>query len=383
MANQMRYFFAALFVFSFAPGALAQVDEAAGGLYLSSQRQPIRVSLGALYQQYDVEAVLTQDGEEAEAYISEVSFPFTAFMPITRNLAVSLQASSAMVSGGELADLSGISDAQAALSYQQRIGRGSLVFSLGANLPSGKRELSGEEFETAVLLGQNYYDFRVPSFGQGFNLAPALTIALPVSDRVALGFGGAYQYRGSFKPLDGMEESYDPGDEVLVTGGLDFRLAPRWALSGDLAYTMYQRDKLGEAEVFGAGGKLTSTVQLTGRFRSDVIRLVTRFRSRGKSDVPMGLSGEEEALRIVPNQLELMGMYRTALSSALVVTFLAKGRYFSEADALNFTESRQLMDVGLFPEILLSPGFTLTGRGLYTVGSFTGFEAGVGMAMSL
>src|SRR5690606_28120510 len=115
--------------------------------------------------------------------------------------------------------------------------------------------LSSEEFRTSVLLSQHVYGFRVPVLGQGFNAAPGLTVAVPVSDRVVVGVGFAYQYRGAFEPLDD-GRSYDPGDEVLVTGGLDAALSDTWTISGDASYALYQTDRLDDEDRYRSGTKV-------------------------------------------------------------------------------------------------------------------------------
>ena len=59
---------------------------------------------------------------------------------------------------------------QVTLNHARKVGAHSLVFSLGANLPSGKSELTREEFQTSIVLSRNFFPFHVPSFGQGFSV---------------------------------------------------------------------------------------------------------------------------------------------------------------------------------------------------------------------
>ncbi|MFB3105756.1 MAG: hypothetical protein ACE1ZA_12665, partial [Pseudomonadales bacterium] len=156
-------------------------------LYLSSQQQPVRISIGALYQSYT----------ENDSSLSEVSIPLAISIPIGRNLGVSLIASQASASGDNVESLSGVSDVQVGLSYYQKIGQGSVVVSLGVNLPSGKRELTQDEFETSIFLSQHFFNFRVPGFGQGFNISPGVIMAFPVSENAVFGVGASYQIKGS------------------------------------------------------------------------------------------------------------------------------------------------------------------------------------------
>jgi len=339
-------------------------------LYLSSQQPPVRISAGVLYQQY------AEDGGD----IAELSIPVALFVPVGRSLAFSVIASQATATGDTLETVSGISDAQVGLSYYQRVGQSSVVVSFGVNLPSGKRELTQQEFETSIFLSQHFYNFRVPGFGQGFNIAPGIVWAFPVGEGVVLGVGASYQRKGGYKPQDGMADDYDPGDEVLLTGGLDYRVSPTANVSADVTYTIYGGDVLGDADVYQTGDKLTATVQWLGYLRANELRLVARYRSQAKSSRPAVVDTTDKALRTLPAQVLLLGAYRHQLSPRISLGVLAQGRLFGETDVF---ESRTLFDVGLAPAVALSDQVTLRTRFLYTLGDFTGFEAGAGLDVAL
>ncbi len=354
-----------LLMLALAAEAIAQDD----ALYLSSRQQPIRISIGALYQSY------TED----DSTLSEVSIPLAVSVPLGRNLGVSLIASQASASGDAVESLSGVSDAQVGLSYYQQIGQGSVVVSLGVNLPSGKSELTPQEFETAIFLSQHFYNFRVSGFGQGFNVSPGVVVAFPVSENAVFGVGASYQLKGAYTPIEGMDD-YDPGDEILLTGGFDYRAGPTTNFSADVTYTIYGSDTFGDADVFSAGDKVTATAQWLRYIRANELRFVARYRSISKSSRPavVGVAGEE--LRTLPAQVFLRGVYRHRLNPTFTLGVLAQARLFDETD--NFS-SKTLFDVGLMPEVALSNNTALRLRFLYTLGDFTGFEAGGGLAFEL
>ena len=349
------------------PAAVAQESS----LFLSSQRAPVRVSLGAAYQNYAHEDVNVQ----------EVSIPLTLSAPLGRGLGLTLTAHQASVEGDTLESLSGVADVQVGLSYVIRLAAGSLVLNVGANLPSGKRELTPGEFATTVLLSQHYYRFQVPGFGQGFNVAPGVVWAFQVSEIVTAGLGAAYHYRGAYQPLSTLDAEYDPGDEVVLTGGLDVRTAPTTNLSADVTYTLYGSDAFGEQETFDPGDKVTATVQLLSLFGPSELRLVARYRSVTKSTRPAELTtaGEEE-LRLLPAQLLLHGTYRHAFSEPFTLGLLAQARLFDENVLF---ESATLLDVGLLPTVAVTPRVTLLARAVYTLGDLTGLEAGGGLVVEL
>ncbi len=341
-----------------------------GALYLSSQQQPIRMSFGALYQSYS---------DNNDQNLTELSIPLTLSVPLGQRFGVSLIASQASASGDSLDSVSGISDVQVGLSYYQEVGEGSVVVSLGANLPSGKQELTTEEFATSIFLSQHYYNFRVPSFGQGLNLAPGIVLAFPAGDNVVLGVGVSYQLRGSYTPIEGQPD-YEAGDELLLTGGFDYRVSRTANLSADVTFTRYSSDTFNDQEVYSAGNKITTTAQWLSYLGANELRLLVRYRSLAKSTRPAVLGAVEEELRVLPAQLLLRGAYRHRVSTAFVLGVLARARLFGETDVF---ESTTLLDLGLTPEIALSQKAVLRTRFVYTFGDFTGFDVGGGLAFAL
>ena len=339
-------------------------------LLQTSQRQPVQITTLALFQRY----------VEDEMTLSEMSFPVFVYVPVGRGVGLSLLASQATASGDTLETLSGLNDALVTLSYARRLGRSSLVVSVSANLPSGKQELTQDEFSTSIPLSLNFYDFRVSSFGQGLSLSPGLTFATPLSESFVLGLGASYLYKGSFKPLQGMEDRYEPGSEILLTGGMDIRLSQRAALSGDVTYTLYDTDRVGELEVYDSGSKTTATAVFRHHQGFNVLRLLVRYRGRAKSSVLSDTMLVTQTERTLPNQVEVRALYRLRLRPSVSTGLLVHGRFFEETAV--FTK-KQLLDVGLLPEVKLSNTLSVIGRFIYTLGTIDGFEAGGGLTLRL
>ena len=338
-------------------------------LYLGSERQPIRVRTGAVFQQY----------ADQDRRLSQVSFPVSAFIPFTRNLAFSLYTNPAMISGEAVESLSGMSDAQAALSYYQPIGQGSIVVSFSTNVPSGKRELTQDEFATTALVSQDFYSFYVPVFGQGLNLSPGITIAYPFGENVVGGVGFAYQLKGSYKPVIDMADSFTPGDEVMITGGLDFKLAESWALSTNVSYVIYQADELGATSVFESGDQAIIALQLLGNMESNQARVVARYRTKAKSQLPAG-DLIVAAPRTIPEQFQVMGHYTLSIQENLRASIIGRVRHYQATDFFN---EKTLFDLGASPEIAFSPAVSAVMRFVYTFGSFPGVEISGGLAFTI
>ena len=285
-----------------------------------------------------------------------------------------------MSTTGDLPDVSGLSDTQLIISYYTRLGSGSLVASLGTNLPSGKTELTSDEFLSAILISQRAYNFRVPSLGQGFGASPSLTWAMPMGDNMSIGVGASYQFRGAYKPFEFRDEEYTPGDEVLVTGGVNFRLDPQSGISLDVSHSIYAADQFDGVEIYQSGGKTSVTASYRRVIEFDELRITAHYRSLAKNSTLVDGTLVAEALRTIPNQLTGLVSYRKRFSQTLTVTALLEGRSFNETELF---DKRTMVGIGVLPSLNISPQAALTGRLIYTAGTISGIEAGLGIAFGL
>ena len=332
--------------------------------YLSSMRSPIRMTAMSVYQRVvDEEAV------------SQVSFPLFLIVPVGTNMGVSIQTSPSSSKGDDLESIGGFSDAQVAFSYFGRLRSSSVGASLSLNLPSGRRALSSEEFRTSILLSQQFYGFRVPMTGQGLNVTPGLTWAVPLAETVVGGLAIGYQYRGSFEPLDsGL--SYDPGDEIFFTLGIDMAIGESSTLSGDATLARYQTDTMDGVDQYHAGNKIAATIQLLRRFDMHELRVVGRYRTRAKGELPGAGGLVTEDQRTVPDHALLQASFGLRGGGAAAVTFLARARHYTETGAF---PSMRLADFGVMPEYRITDQWRILSQFVFTVGDFSGFEGGFGV----
>lgn len=349
------------------PAAAQPVD-----VSLTSERRPVRISVQPLFQRYD------EDGQT----VSEWSVPLHAVVPLGDDVLFGLRTGLARADGSNLTHVTGLGDVQASLSYTRSVGAGSVILHLGANLPSGAKEFTLEEFETMTQLSRNVYAFRMPGMGQGFNVTPGATWAVPVGEHVMLGVGASYRLRGRYTPLRAMEGDYNPGDEVQLTGGVDVQLGTASALSGDVTLTLYGDDTIDGVEQYGPGRKLSLTAQYLHHVGFNVVRAVVRYQSQAKSRLPVSASGGDEAevLRVLPNQGSAFVTYRFQASEYIDLIWRAEGRFFGETA----TYARaSLFSVGAAPAFSIGDAWTVRPQFAYTFGSFTGLEAGLGFAVAL
>ena len=365
---EWRYFGLALLI---AAAAVAPVQAQQPGVRPPSGRPSAIVTTGVHYQRF-----IFEDAD----HIEEISLPIYAEVPLGSATSMSLRTSPATVRGRGLEPVAGLSDAQFSVSHFAEIAGGSVVVSLGMNLPSGKRALTQDEFETTVLLSRNFYDFRTPAFGQGFNVSPGFTWAVPLSENLVIGIGAAYQYKGAFEPIEEMEADYQPGAEVLLTGGLDVRLMPATALSGDVTITRYGADEIDGESVFESGNQIVTTIQFLKYWGFDELRVIGRYRSRARGNLVAPGADPTPAIEALPNQMDVEATYRMRTGPAISIGLQGGVHFFDETDVYS---SMLLVSAGVTPQMSVGGAIDLWTRFAVRVGEFTGVETAAGLAFRL
>ncbi len=332
-----------------------------------SQRGSFR--LMPLYQNWSLDSMK----------VSEASVSLSMYQPVSRQAAITLRGAFGSASG-DIASLSGATDLQLAGSYY--LESANMMFSLGLGLPIGKKKLTTDEFITSILLASNTFRFNVSQFGTGFNITPGVVWALPVGDDVVLGLGATYQYRGTFQPLED-SGTFDPGDEISGTGGIELKLNETSSISADVVYTHIGKDLLEGDEIYISGDKILAAIQFKKYFEFNSLFVGATFRSKAKSEVALG---KFLSPRMEPDQLEILGGYTARFSDALSMQFLLEGRFFQET-SIAFS-GYNMIGVGVMPEFSVSQSVSIPLRLKFTSGkrksngTITGFEAGLGIAIS-
>jgi hypothetical protein len=317
--------------------------------------------------------------------ISEFSTPVFFYYPLGKNTSLSAYTSLASAGGDSLRSLTGLGDIQSTLNYY--VESLNMKFSLGLNLPTGKKAISMEEFGTLYLLSLNMYRFQTPSFGQGLNLSPGLSWAIPAGERWVLGLGGSYQLRGSFTPFEGMVKKYDPGDEWMVTGGFDFQASERTLVTADLLYSAYSEDRIGGQEIFLAGDKKVVNVQVKHRLQSSTLSLLFKYRSRDKNQIAIAGGMLPEDQKTIPDEFQAAGRYRFQWGKRRIpVQITAEISHFQKTAAFH---AAQIFALGITPEFLLAGGSRIPVTAKLSFGRYGestdlfGFELGLTWIYSL
>jgi hypothetical protein len=224
------------------------------------------------------------------------------------------------------------------------------------------------------------YNFRQPYYGQGSIISPSIGWIRSIGDKFAYSLGLAYRFKGQFKPFEGLLEDYNWGNEIIFSGGIDWRMHPKVNVQGDIALTSYKADKFGETEVYSAGDRVNAALDIGIRggrhdfgVRSAVRHLSDNLR------ILVGLL-EVEPTKAFPNLLEV-GAYTTLrLNRAVALQLDAMMSGYGEAlDQASLT----VYSVTARPSFAITSRINIPLHVRYSFGDLTGLEAGGSLAIVL
>ena len=289
-------------------------------------------------------------GRNSGLGFSEFSTILSAYVPLGRNASFNLSGGGAGT-GGSVSQLSGLTDLQIGGNYY--LESINTVFSLGINAPTGKKELTHDQFVTSILFSEPLFNMQVPVWGQGVNVNPGVAWVFPVNDNVVLGLAAAYQYRGKYKPLEGSGD-YAPGAEVTASLGADYKINEISSLSADFMFTAYGTDKYNDAEVFASGNSYWLNLQYKRYFRENELDVVAGYRSTSKGKVA-GVGGlVSEAERLEPGRFEAYGQFKQIVNPRLAMNYLAEVRIYEKTPEAY--SGSKVAGVGLGPTFTLPSG---------------------------
>lgn len=296
---------------------------------------------------------------------SAAASPIEFYLPINDQLAMNLYTNQTSFQAENMTGLSGFGDSQFSVHYH--LPESNLLFQVSANLPTGQKTLSLNEFQSSMVLGQSFLEFNMPSLGQGLNLTPGISWARPLQDNLILGLGAAFQYAGSFQPLEDLDGKYQPGSAVLLTGGVDYQFDAVTALSFDMVFTTFGKDKFDSLVVYQSGNKVAASLQFQKYFDFNHLRVTARFRSRAKSLSIRAGNLVEEAEKSYPDLFLMRGQYTYRVNPRMQVAGLLEDRYY-----FNITGFKTLnvIVLGAVPAYQLNHALTLTGHLKFMFGTF-------------
>lgn len=259
--------------------------------------------------------------------IMQISVPLTFVYPVNEKLLLDITASPAFnsMNTGIDATLGGLSDTRLRGSYL--LNERNFLITFGLNLPSGKRSLKVDEFSVASVLAIHALDFQVPVLGQGFEVNSGIVKAFDLN-RMVIGVGAGFLFRGPYQPLDGADFDYDPGEEISLSAGVDYDIGRKNKLMMDLSYTLYTTDRIQSKPVFQSGNRLS--IQATAYFPGEVWSHLIFLNNRLKGKNQIG-SGDlvPERLNSNGNEMDLTAMTLLSYSPRTSFRAAVEGKFYS------------------------------------------------------
>ena len=302
------------------------------------------IKTGIVMQNWRIEA----DSER----IAELSIPINVIFPVNEKIHIQLYNSPALARFGDF-EIGGLSDTWIRGTYILIDGK--MMVSGGIGLPTGKTGLTGDEASLSALLSRNVFKFQLPVFGQGFTLSTGVIYAHSFNDKFAIGSGLNFVYQGKYKY---MEYDFDPGEQMGMNVGFDYKPFATLKLDMDFLYTFYMRDKLNNTEFFGAAAKLGFKFGLVYGTEKRVLNIEGRYRHSGKNDTWDGTTLITEPKNSNVKQMELETFYHIGFSQMFSLDILFDSRLYTENEY--GVGQANIYGVGIKNNIQLTPNIEVS-----------------------
>jgi len=256
--------------------------------------------------------------------IAELTIPINVILPVNDKIHIQLYNSPGFARFGDF-EISGLSDTWVRGTYTLMDGK--MMVSGGIGLPTGKTGLTGDEASLSALISRNVFKFQLPVFGQGFTLSTGIIYAHSFNEKFAIGGGLNFVYQGKYKYV---EYDFDPGEQMGMNVGFDYKPFASLKLDMDFLYTFYMRDKLNNTEFFGAAAKLGFKFGLVYGTEKRALNIVGRYRHSGKNETWDGMTLITEPRNSNVQQMELETFYHIRFSQMFSLDILFDSRLYTE-----------------------------------------------------
>jgi hypothetical protein len=241
--------------------------------------------------------------------------------------------------------------------------------SLIASLPTGKQGLGGSEATLIQNLARNDLNFPVKSFGQGLDYGGSFSLGHH-RGHWTWSTGFSYQRKGAYNPLS-LVQHYKPGDEMTVSGGLDYTqgsLIYRLSVAGTYYLTdrqdktvVYQNGKqaLIQWAVLYTGNRFQAKAELT-----EIARLKNQELSSGAFLYETRDSNGNDFRGLLEARwypIRLLSLYATGYAKHLTANAHAQDSPFYQGDAY-LVEGGGGLILGLGPYQVTLGATKLTGK---------------------
>lgn len=324
--------------------------------------------------------------EDDDNSMSELSFPIQVIWPVNPDLNLQLVTTPANASYGDYS-MGGLSDTYMKSTYLFAEKKG--MVGLGLGLPTGATELDSEQQLISSIISTNVLRFQLPVYGQGFTVNLGLAYAQPVNEKMVVGGGLSYVFRGKYKPVENSVAGYNPGDQFAINLGADYLLNEQMKLYFDIVYNLYMADQSErDGDIFNSGSKMCFNVGFL--MNTDFYMLLVNgvFRQKGKNEFLYGSELIAESENSNGPQAELDATLRYGINEKMAALGFAVIRAYGENGYKSGDAA--LFGLGGGADYVVSPKVTIDGALKFYFGrmgggsaarSLSGFEFLLGFTM--
>lgn len=145
------------------------------------------------------------------------------------------------------AEVSTLTDTLLGASYTLRDLPVLLTGGMTINLPTGTEKLTDEEQRVADG------EFELSRFGEGLNAGFNVS-AVKTAGALMLGLNAAYTFRGEYtESTDDDQEPFDPGDQLLLAGKMNWEIVSSFTASASAAYLRSAADQVAGVDDYQNG----------------------------------------------------------------------------------------------------------------------------------
>jgi hypothetical protein len=191
-----------------------------------------------------------------ERTVQQLSVPLVLIVPFGERFALDISTAYAdsrvTRSGSTASSISGLTDTQLRANYTAR---DNVVFTFGANLPTGQYSVPDAQQEAAGQIGNTFLLYPVSSMGSGLAATGGFALAWALGEW-NVGAGASYRHSTPFDAFRVQTSvlRFTPGDEVRARVGLDRPVGDgRFAVAA--TYSNFGDDQA-DSTTFATGGRM-------------------------------------------------------------------------------------------------------------------------------
>lgn len=221
----------------------------------------------------------------------------------------------------------------------------------GLSLPLAGIEPEVDILDLEDILNTEVLQFPVSKLTEGFDLDLGVAWAKTFKT-ISVSIGGGYQVKGSYDRIyqvmgdEGMVGEYDPGNELSVTAGFNFRRGIT-SLQGKILYLRYGDDTLKGEYTFTSGHELSVSLSAAFRFRPVTLIIFAGDTIKDEDSFPQDI--DIPTRNSLKNRFNIgSGLIYPLLDEAIILKAETSMKSLSDADgeitdkAVNFSVGGQV-----------------------------------------